>query len=236
MRRWRESTSNTAPCAGFVSARPTKNACKSAVGAFAALCKGNGGTAIARSDDGLHRFPAVREVESSQGSSGSPTMWSMADDEPPDFNSMGLGKVKRLAAAGDEGAQTALDEFGADLVPLFERAHAAATSSVAALSQSIQVDTEVVRAAWAEKDRKEREAVAREETVVLELAEMRRAALRADEREAAAVERAEAAERREVSAEERAERRERFMVRLTVASVAFGAVGAVAAVVAIFAG
>ena len=69
-----------------------------------------------------------------------------------------------------------------------------------------------------------------------DLAAMRKAALRADEREAAAVERAEAAERREVAAAERADERERFMVRLTVASVAFGAVGDVAAVVAIFAG
>jgi hypothetical protein len=151
----------------------------------------------------------------------------------PEYGSMSLGKLEHLAGQGDEGAQQALQGFAAEIGQTMQDLRipdlmARVSADQAEMKRSIDDVTKL-------KAQEKREAVEREEAILRELGLMRRAALRADEREAAAIKRAVEAEAREVVAQERADKRERFLVRVTVASAVFGGIGALAAVVAIFA-
>lgn len=157
--------------------------------------------------------------------------------EVPDFSHMPSAAVRRMAAAGNKDAQEALSGVQGQV-----RAFA---DGLAALSRNPLADVAAQQAADAQrmaeslreigeaKHIKERAAFAREEAMIEELSAMRLAMQRADEREGAAVERADAAEAREHEARERSDHRERFLVKVSVLSAVGGAVGAIAAVVAL---
>lgn len=167
---------------------------------------------------------------------------TVLDVSEPDYSSMKIGELNRRAQRGEQGAQQALSSFGADLAgmaaPLADTL-ARITSPLAEMERENEERMRTLSAHMDEvnklKAQEKRDAVDREQAMLRELGLMRKAAMRADEREAAAVERAEQAEAREIAAEARAEGRERFMVRVTVISAAFGAVGAGAAIVTLVA-
>jgi len=157
--------------------------------------------------------------------------------EVPDYSNMPSAAVRRRAAAGDKGAQDALSgsqgqlrTFADGLAELTRNPFAEMAARDAEHRNPL---ADVSRQIGEAKRMKERAAVAREEAMIEELSAMRVAIQRSDEREAKAVERADAAEVREREARIRSDRRESFLVKVSVFSAIGGAVGAIAAVVAL---
>jgi hypothetical protein len=77
------------------------------------------------------------------------------------------------------------------------------------------------------------EGIQREEAMLGELAGVRQALHRSEEREAAANARAEAAEERDTKNQAEGAKREKFLVKITVASFVVACISAIAAIAAI---